>query len=95
MTEIFFHCKKKVLNFQNPSNLLKSAKNSRFDMYLKLEQITQTISQKDIYSISQKHIYWPQGENLANNPKSCQICSNFKYMSNREFFADFSKFDGF
>ena len=87
MTEIFFHCKKKVLNFQNPSNLLKSAKNSRFDMYLKLEQITQ--------KMSQKYIYRPQGENLANNPKSYQICSNFKYMSNREFFADFSKFDGF
>ena len=76
-----------MLNFQNPSSLLKSAKNSRFGMYLKLEQITQ--------QIPQKYIYRPQGENLANNPKSCQICSNFKCMSNREFFADFSKFDGF
>ena len=40
IAKFFFGWKKEVLNFQNPSDLLKSAQNSRFGIYLKLEQIS-------------------------------------------------------
>ena len=45
----FFGWKKELLNFQNPSDLLKSAQNSRFGIYSKLEQICEKITKNSVF----------------------------------------------
>ena len=44
-----FGWKKEVLNFQNPSDLLKSAQNSRFGIYSKLGQICDKITKNSVF----------------------------------------------
>ena len=67
----FFFCwKKQVLNFQNPSDLPKSAQNSRIGIYLKLGQILK----KNV----KNSVLGAEGVILAKKTKSGQICPNFK-----------------
>ena len=82
-----------VLNFQNPSNLLKSVKNSRIYMYLKLEQITQQNSQNTYIGL--KGRIWQTTRKVvkfAPTLNTCQIASSLPILVNLTDFENLELF---